>query len=136
MTKRLGTAAAAAILLAISLVLSGCTASRLDPAGGVDARAVLEEFKGRGMEEHLEALQRIADDNDGNRASGTSGYEESARYVEERLRAAGYTPVRQAFTLPGRGQEPQAGGELQHPRRYRRQCRENRGGGRPPGLRA
>ena len=51
MTKRLGTAAAAAILLAISLVLSGCTASRLDPAGGVDARAVLEEFKGRGMEE-------------------------------------------------------------------------------------
>ncbi|WCI08711.1 M20/M25/M40 family metallo-hydrolase [Arthrobacter sp. OVS8] len=49
--------------------------------------------------DHLEALQRIADDNDGNRASGTSGYEASARYVEEQLRAAGYTPVRQAFTF-------------------------------------
>ena len=103
MTKRLGTAAAAAILLAISLVVSGCTASRLEPGGGVDARAVLEEFNGRGMVGHLEALQRIADDNGGNRASGTSGYEESARYVEEQLRAAGYTPVRQTFTFRGDG---------------------------------
>jgi len=98
MMKRPGTAAAAAIMLAISLVLSGCTASPLNPAGGVDPRAVLEEFKGRGMVEHLEALQRIADDNGGNRASGTSGYEASARYVEDQLRAAGYTPVRQDFT--------------------------------------
>ena len=103
MMKRPGTAAAAAILLAISLVLSGCTASRLEPAGGVDARAVLEDFRGRGMVGHLEALQRIADDNGGNRASGTSGYEESGRYVEEQLRAAGYTPVRQTFTFRGDG---------------------------------
>ena len=98
MMKRPGTAAAAAILLAISLVLSGCTASRLNPAGAVDSRAVLEEFGGRGVVEHMEALQRVADDNDGNRASGTSGYEASARYVEDQLRAAGYTPVRQTFT--------------------------------------
>ncbi|MET4135567.1 M20/M25/M40 family metallo-hydrolase [Pseudarthrobacter sp. PvP090] len=103
MMRRLGKAAAAAILLAISLVISGCTASRLEPAAGVDARAVLAEFKGRGMVEHLEALQRVADDNDGNRASGTSGYEESARYVEEQLRAAGYSPVRQSFTFRGEG---------------------------------
>jgi len=99
MMKRPGTAAAAAILLAISLVLSGCTASRLNPAGGVDPRALLAEFSGRGMVGHLEALQRIADDNGGNRASGTSGYEASARYVEEQLRAAGYSPVRQSFTF-------------------------------------
>ena len=78
MMKRPGAAAAAAIVLAVSLVLSGCTASRLDPVGGVDARAVLEEFKGRVMVKHLEALQQIADDHDGNRASGTSGYEDSA----------------------------------------------------------
>ncbi|MET3949859.1 aminopeptidase S [Arthrobacter sp. UYEF36] len=103
MMRRLGKAAAAAILLAISLVLSGCTASRLEPVAGVDARAVLEEFQGRGMVKHLEALQRIADDNGGNRASGTSGFEESARYVEEQLRAAGYTPVRQTFTFRGEG---------------------------------
>ncbi|HEX9226694.1 MAG TPA: M20/M25/M40 family metallo-hydrolase [Arthrobacter sp.] len=78
-------------------------APRLVPAGGVDARSVLEDFKGRGMVGHLEALQRIADDNGGNRASGTSGYEESGRYVEEQLRAAGYTPVRQTFTFRGEG---------------------------------
>ena len=103
MTKRLKTTAAAAILLVIGLVVSGCTASRLEPGAGVDARAVLEDFKGRGMMGHLEALQRIADDNGGTRASGTSGYEESGRYVEEQLRAAGYTPVRQTFTFRGEG---------------------------------
>lgn len=103
MLKWPGKAAAAAILLALSLVLPGCTASRLNPSDGVDARAVLAEFRGRDMVQHLKALQRIADDNDGNRASGTSGYEESARYVEDRLRAAGYTPVRQAFTFRGEG---------------------------------
>ncbi|MGO4193159.1 M20/M25/M40 family metallo-hydrolase [Arthrobacter sp. YAF17] len=103
MMKRPGTAAAAAILLAISLVLSGCTASRLNPAGGADPRALLAEFSGRGMMGHLEALQRIADDNGGNRAAGTSGYEASGRYVEEQLRAAGYTPVRQTFTYRGDG---------------------------------
>ena len=73
-------------------------APRLGPASAVDARVVLEAFKGRDAVEHLEALQRVADDNDGNRASGTSGYEDSARYVEEQLRAAGYAPVRQTFT--------------------------------------
>ena len=52
-------------------------APRLEPVGGVDAQTILEEFKGRGMVGHLEALQRIADDNGGNRASGTSGYEAS-----------------------------------------------------------
>ena len=69
---------------------------------------MLEAFKGRGMVGHLEALQRIADDNGGNRASGTSGYEESARYVEEQLRAAGYNPVRQTFTFEGRRNGKQA----------------------------
>ncbi|WP_307094102.1 M20/M25/M40 family metallo-hydrolase [Arthrobacter sp. V1I9] len=47
---------------------------------------------------HLEALQKIADQEGGNRAAGTSGYEASARYVEDQLRAAGYNPVRQVFT--------------------------------------
>ncbi|MCZ2263742.1 M20/M25/M40 family metallo-hydrolase [Isoptericola sp. QY 916] len=46
---------------------------------------------------HLEAFQEIADDNDGNRAAGTPGYEASARYVEKTLRKAGYQPERQYF---------------------------------------
>ena len=73
------------------------------PASTVDARTVLEAFKSRDLTGHMEALQRVADANGGNRASGTSGYEESARYVEEQLRAAGYSPVRQTFTFRGDG---------------------------------
>ena len=85
--------------MAISLLLSGCTASRLEPVSTVDARTVLAAFKSRDMVGHMQALQRVADANGGNRASGTSGYEESARYVEEQLRAAGYAPVRQTFSF-------------------------------------
>ncbi|WPO84911.1 M20/M25/M40 family metallo-hydrolase [Herbiconiux sp. KACC 21604] len=50
-----------------------------------------------GVMGHLEALQQIADDNDGNRAIGTSGYEASGQYIEQVLSAAGYTPERQEF---------------------------------------
>lgn len=110
-----GSAATSVVVVVIALLLAGCTAPRLDPAphrpipssgrmdpaGGVDARTVREAFKTRGMADHLEALQRVADANSGNRAAGTSGYKESARYVEEQLRAAGYSPVRQTFTYRG-----------------------------------
>ena len=44
--------------------------SRLAPASPVDARAVLEDFKSRDMVGHLQALQRVADANGGNRAVG------------------------------------------------------------------
>jgi Zn-dependent M28 family amino/carboxypeptidase len=50
-----------------------------------------------GVMRHLEALQRIADDNDGTRASGTEGYEQTAQYVEARLDEAGYETQRQEF---------------------------------------
>lgn len=47
---------------------------------------------------HLQALQRIADANDGNRAAGTSGHEASAAYVEKVLKRAGYKTERQPFS--------------------------------------
>jgi Zn-dependent M28 family amino/carboxypeptidase len=50
-----------------------------------------------GVYRHLEAFQEIADDNGGNRASGTSGYEASGEYVESQLQAAGYETERQYF---------------------------------------
>ncbi|MGQ1839211.1 M28 family peptidase [Kocuria turfanensis] len=52
------------------------------------------------LTEHLTAFQSIAEANDGNRASGTSGYRASVDYVVERLQAAGYTPEVQEFTFP------------------------------------
>jgi Zn-dependent M28 family amino/carboxypeptidase len=50
-----------------------------------------------GVQEHLTALQTIADANGGNRASGLPGHTASADYVQQRLEAAGYTVTRQPF---------------------------------------
>ena len=50
--------------------------------------------------EHLEVFQAIATANNGNRASGTSGYRGSVDYVVGRLRAAGYAPRVQNFSFP------------------------------------
>ncbi|MCF6467648.1 M20/M25/M40 family metallo-hydrolase [Nonomuraea sp. MG754425] len=47
---------------------------------------------------HLTQLQSIATANGGNRRSTTNGYLQSVSYVEDKLRAAGYTVVRQSCT--------------------------------------
>ncbi|MGH2788293.1 MAG: M28 family metallopeptidase [Actinomycetota bacterium] len=49
---------------------------------------------------HLEQFQRIADDNGGNRAAGTSGFDASALYVGELLTKAGYEVTYQRFEFP------------------------------------
>jgi aminopeptidase S len=48
---------------------------------------------------HLEALQRIADEHGGNRATGTAGFDATVAYVEERLVAAGYEVEQQLFIV-------------------------------------
>src|SRR5687767_3023521 len=53
-----------------------------------------------GITEHLNALQAIADANDGTRASGTPGFDESARYVADQLKSAGYKVTFQEFVFP------------------------------------
>lgn len=45
---------------------------------------------GKGTLEHLQALQKIADDNGGNRAADTPGYEASVDYVVKTLKRAGW----------------------------------------------
>ena len=97
---------------------------------------MLAAFKSRDMVGHLQALQRVADANGGNRASGTSGYEESARYVEEQLRAAGYEPVRQSFTFKEDGRRGKTVESFNILADTGGRCRAHRGGGRAPGLRA
>ena len=52
-----------------------------------------------GVLEHEQALQDIADANNGTRASGTSGYEDSLEYVRDRMRDAGYVTTRQTFSF-------------------------------------
>lgn len=65
--------------------------SPVDGADGVTVGGVLE---------HLEALQAIADANDGNRSVGTPGYDASVDYVVGVLEAAGYAVERPATDVP------------------------------------
>ena len=53
-----------------------------------------------GILQHERVLQRIANNNDGTRASGTPGYEASAAYVKKQLRKAGYKVSEQKFEFP------------------------------------
>ncbi len=58
------------------------------------------QIKVENVYKHLEAWQEIADRNNGNRASGTTGYDQSVDYVVEQLRRKGYEITRQEFDFP------------------------------------
>ncbi|MET3769498.1 Zn-dependent M28 family amino/carboxypeptidase [Marisediminicola sp. UYEF4] len=87
----LATSAVSAMALVVSVGLPA------NADNGTDTSALREAVSSAAIIDHLEQLQLIADQNDGNRAAGTSGYEASAVYIEEQLAAAGYTTSRQAF---------------------------------------
>ena len=54
------------------------------------AKKLVRKSDGADAFRHLRAFQRIANRNDGNRASGTPGYDASVDYVARKLRRAGY----------------------------------------------
>jgi Zn-dependent M28 family amino/carboxypeptidase len=54
----------------------------------------------QGVRQHQAALQDIATDNDGTRASGTPGFDASADYVVETMTDAGYNVTRMPFEFP------------------------------------
>ena len=60
-------------------------------------RKLLECVTVAGVMEHQAALQAIADANNGTRASGLPGYDESVDYVVERMQRAGYIVSTQSF---------------------------------------
>ena len=53
-----------------------------------------------GIMKHESAFQDIANSNGGTRVSGTPGYDASAAYVKNQLKAAGYNVTVQEFTYP------------------------------------
>ena len=84
-------------LLAVSAALALASPAAADPNNNNSAklqRAVTLE----GVRAHQQALQDIADAVGGNRFAGLPGHDESAEYVADQLRAAGYTPTFQEFT--------------------------------------
>ena len=77
--------AAAAVLL-----LGASGASAAAPSRERVSVALRAQVNVEGMRAHLVALERIADRNGRTRATGTPGYEASARYVRDQLARAGY----------------------------------------------
>ena len=95
-----GASAPGMMLNAIAAMLT--LAGALGVAAAAEARSLLTAEPRAGLDEvmtHLEALQRIADENGGNRAAGEPGYERSVEYVVGRLEAAGYQVELQPFTF-------------------------------------
>ena len=92
-TAARATAAAATAALALT-ALASTPAQAKNPN---NSRKMTQAVTVENVHDHLEALQAVADANDGNRAAGTSGYEASADYVEQTLRDAGYETERQYF---------------------------------------
>lgn len=71
------------------------------PAERLSSEALRAAVDVASIRAHLEALQRIADANGGNRATGTSGFDASVAYVAAELEAAGYDVARQSFDVEG-----------------------------------
>lgn len=93
-----------AAVLAVAAA-AGLGAGPASAAPRTDTKALQDAVKvgnGKsGILRHAKVLQQIADANNGNRATGTSGHEASADYVIEQLQASGYYNVRsQSFIAP------------------------------------
>jgi aminopeptidase S len=69
------------------------------PVPALTATALSDLVEAERLNEHLAAIQGIADANAGNRATGTAGYERSVEYVVGVLEQAGYAVDRQAFSV-------------------------------------
>lgn len=84
-------------LMAVAIPLSATSASAVDE---INTKKFRDAVTVNGILGHERALQRIANQNGGTRASGTPGYTASVAYVKGQLEAAGYTVRLQEFTFP------------------------------------
>ncbi len=96
-------AATAAVILAGALISTAPAQARdqqADGPGGVDTSALTDGVTVNEIMKHQRAFQKIANENDGTRASGLPGFDASADYVANKLEKAGYDVTRQTFTFP------------------------------------
>ena len=82
------------VAVTAAITLATTTANAAVPT---DTSALREAVTADAIMDHLNELQKIADDNGDTRASGTEGYDESIDYIEDLLMAAGYEVSRQDF---------------------------------------
>lgn len=110
-TARLCLAVAAAALLAAGCGTAGPIGTSAPPeAGPPVTEAGPGEVRGSAAMVHLQALQRIADENGGERASPGPGYDASVDYVAGVLRAAGWQVSTPTYDAGGHDDEDSAGG--------------------------
>jgi Zn-dependent M28 family amino/carboxypeptidase len=94
MVTRIRIVLAAVVLLLLAVVGVPASAAAKSPA--CDSRVnntvdkLVECVTLEGVRAHQAALQAAADANDGNRAAGTGGYDDTVAYVVDTLEAAGY----------------------------------------------
>ncbi len=69
-------------------------------AAETDSSALRDAVTVAAIRAHQQALQEIADANGGTRVSGSPGYDASVRYIEQKLRDAGYQAAVQPFQFP------------------------------------
>ncbi|GLW27992.1 M20/M25/M40 family metallo-hydrolase [Actinoplanes regularis] len=90
-------------ILAVPLTAALIVTLAAQPASAVDeinTKKLRDAVTVSGILGHERVLQRIATQNGGTRASGTSGFAASAAYVKDVLRKAGYQVKEQTFTFP------------------------------------
>lgn len=92
------TASCMVVAIVSAVVLFGCTSTASEPSGNSLQERLVADVTGAGAFTHLEMLQRIADDNGGNRAAG-HGYDASVDYVVGILRDAGYEVSTPSFRV-------------------------------------
>lgn len=90
-------ALSAALLLAATLAIGSSGAGAAVPT---DTSAFRDAVTIEGIQEHLAALQTIADAHDDTREASSTGYQASVEYVVDELTAAGYSPEIQEFEYP------------------------------------
>ncbi|MGH3996949.1 MAG: M20/M25/M40 family metallo-hydrolase, partial [Pseudonocardiaceae bacterium] len=88
-----------AVAIVSAVVLVGCTSTAPAPSDNSLRDRLVAEVTGAGAFTHLEALQRIANENGGNRYSPGPGYEASVDYVVEILRDAGFAVSTPTFRV-------------------------------------
>ncbi|GAB3659326.1 aminopeptidase PaaP [Actinocorallia lasiicapitis] len=85
----------AAVVAAVALPVGLVSPAHAGPAEDILAKVLVQQVKGQNVQKHLDAFQKIADANGGNRAAGSAGYEASVAYVAGKLKKAGYKVTRQ-----------------------------------------
>ena len=92
------------VLAALVALATAALVSPVTPAAAVDddidSSKLRKAVTVNGILQHERALQTIATKNDGTRASGTKGYNDSVKYVTKKLKAAGLKVKTQSFEFP------------------------------------